>query len=340
MKALRYWLWLGVFMVLVQVVIGGITRLTGSGLSITEWDVIMGALPPMNDTQWEEAFTLYKQFPQYEKVNSDMDLAGFKGIFWWEYIHRNWARLIGIVFLIPFLIFLAQKRIPRKLMPGLVVVFLLGGLQGFFGWIMVASGLIDKPWVSPYNLTLHLVMALFLFAYLIWLALSVRRKPLQADHPVAHRSVKWLIGLITLQIVFGGFMAGSKAGLLYNTWPLMNGTFVPEMAFSGKGFLAAVLENTTTINFIHRTLGIVVVLAVAIFWMRNRGYSTDTMRNLEHALLLTVVIQFLLGVGTLLMATGSIPVFMGVVHQGVAFILTGIAVAILFYGKRREGIGS
>jgi cytochrome c oxidase assembly protein subunit 15 len=325
-------------MVLIQVLIGGITRLTGSGLSITEWDVIMGALPPMNTEEWETAFDAYQQFPQYEMVNSDMELSGFKSIFWWEYIHRNWARLIGFVFIIPFVVFLFQKRIPKSLLPKLVVVFLLGGLQGFLGWIMVASGLIDKPWVSPYNLTLHLSMALFLFLYLIWLALSIRKKPVISDHPVAHKNIKWIIGAIGLQIVFGGFMAGTKAGLLYNTWPLMDGSFVPNSAFSGPGLIHAIFENTTSINFIHRTLGILVVVLVAIFWLRNRSFSTATMRTLEHAMLGTVLLQFLLGVGTLLMAGDGIPVFMGVIHQGVAFILMGVATAILFYSKRRQPI--
>ncbi len=340
MKSVRWWLWTGVFMVLVQVMIGGITRLTGSGLSITEWDVLMGTLPPMHAEDWQEAFELYKQFPQYELVNSEMDLQGFKSIFWWEYIHRNWARLIGLVFLFPFLYFLYRKMIPQGFTRPLLLVFLLGGVQGFFGWIMVASGLIDKPWVSPYNLTLHLSMALLLFLYLIWLALSLRKKPVIADHPVANKGIKWVLALVVFQIILGGFMAGTKAGLLYNSWPLMDGQFLPAKAFSGGSVFAAVLENTTSINFLHRTTGIIVFIAVILFWLQNRRYSTELVARLEHALLGMVVLQFLLGIGTLLMAGNGIPVFLGVAHQVGAFVLSGIAIAILFYSKRRTSFGN
>ncbi len=340
MKSVRWWLWTGVFMVLVQVMIGGITRLTGSGLSITEWDVLMGTLPPMHAEDWQEAFELYQQFPQYELVNSEMDLQGFKSIFWWEYIHRNWARLIGLVFLFPFLYFLYRKMIPQGFTRPLLLVFLLGGVQGFFGWIMVASGLIDKPWVSPYNLTLHLSMALLLFLYLIWLALSLRKKPVIADHPVANKGIKWVLALVVFQIMLGGFMAGTKAGLLYNSWPLMDGQFLPAKAFSGGSVFAAVLENTTSINFLHRTTGIIVFIAVFLFWLQNRRYSTELVARLEHALLGMVVLQFLLGIGTLLMAGNGIPVFLGVAHQVGAFVLSGIAIAILFYSKRRTSFGN
>jgi cytochrome c oxidase assembly protein subunit 15 len=319
MKAVKYWLWVGVCMVLIQVMIGGITRLTGSGLSITEWDVLMGAVPPLNEQEWQTAFDQYKQFPQYEKMNSDMDLAGFKGIFWWEYIHRNWARLIGMVFLIPFLLFWIQGRFDRPLLFKLLFIFVLGGLQGFMGWIMVASGLIDQPWVSPYNLTMHLILALAVFLYLIWLALSLRKKPLQTDHPIAHRNIKWVLAVIILQIVYGGFMAGTKAALIYQTWPLMHGAFVPGTAFQGPNFFAAVLENTSTINFLHRTLGIVVFVMIAYYWIQNRLYSSPQLRKLENALLLMVVLQFTLGVSTLLLSDLEIPVFWGVIHQVGAF---------------------
>lgn len=337
MKAVKYWLWIGVVMVLIQVMIGGITRLTGSGLSITEWDVIMGAVPPLNEQEWQVAFDQYQQFPQYEKMNSDMDLAGFKGIFWWEYIHRNWARLIGIVFLIPFIIFWIQGRFDKPLLMKLLFIFVLGGLQGLMGWIMVASGLIDQPWVSPYNLTMHLMLALAVFLYLIWLALSLRKKPLQTDHPVAHRNIKWVLAIIVLQIVLGGFMAGTKAALIYQTWPLMNGSIIPESAFQGSSFLNALLENTSTINFLHRSMGILVLVFIAYYWIQNRLYSAPLLRKLENALLGMVIIQFALGVGTLLLSDMEIPVFWGVIHQAGAFILAGIAIAIMYYARRRDG---
>lgn len=335
MRAVKYWLWVGVFMVLIQVMIGGITRLTGSGLSITEWDVIMGALPPLNETAWQAAFQKYQQFPQYELVNSDMNLEGFKSIFWWEYIHRNWARLIGLVFLFPFLWFWVRGRLSKPLILQLSVIFVLGALQGVMGWVMVASGLIDQPWVSPYNLTMHLILALAVYMYLIWLVLSLRRKPIQTDHPVARKNIRVVFALLMLQIVFGGFMAGTKAALLYNTWPLMQGEWLPAAAFKGSNLAVVLFENTASIQFIHRTLGILVWLALVWYWMQNRQFSAPLLRRLEHVLLATGTLQVVLGIATLLLADRSIPVFWGVVHQVTAFILAGITVAIWYYSGRR-----
>jgi len=334
MKAVRIWLWVGVIMTLVQVMLGGITRLTNSGLSITEWDVVMGAMPPSGETEWQTAFEQYKQFPEFSLENAEMNLAGFKKIFFWEYLHRNWARLISIVFLIPFLIFLIQRRLTRVWVRRLLFVFVLGGLQGLMGWIMVASGLIDKPWVSPYNLTMHLILALAIYLYLLWLIFLSYNKTIEADHPVIRRSMRWIITLVVVQMIFGGFMAGTKAGMLYNTWPLMDGAIFPDGMFSHTGFLSNIFDNTATINFIHRTLAIIVASAIIIFWLANRKFSSPIVHKLDDVLLAMVAIQFLLGVLTLLNGAGGIPIFLGVAHQLGAFILTGICVAILFYSKR------
>ncbi len=332
MNTIRIWLLIGVLMVLIQVIIGGITRLTGSGLSITEWDVIMGAVPPVNQQQWNKAFNQYKQFPQYNLINQEMDLAGFKNIFWWEYIHRNWARLIGLVFIIPFIWFAIKRKLSKEWINKLLIVFALGALQGLVGWIMVASGLIDKPWVSPYNLTLHLILALLVYAYLIWLALSLGKKYIDADHPTTNKSIKWIIAILFLQIIFGGFMAGTKAGLLYNTYPLMNGEFIPAGAFSSSLFF---MENAAAINFIHRTFAILVALSVILFWIQNRKFSAPVVGILDDILLVLIAIQFLLGIFTLLNGEGGIPIVLGVLHQLGAFILMGVAVAILYYSKHR-----
>src|SRR5215510_7045011 len=172
-KVIGKWLLLGVFMIFIQVMLGGITRLTGSGLSITQWDVIIGSLPPMNQEQWQNAFDQYKQFPQYKIMNNDMTLEGFKSIFWWEFIHRFWARLMGVVFVVPFVWFLIKKMIDWNLGKKLIIIFILGGLQGLLGWVMVQSGLVDKPWVSPIDLSAHLILALILYCYLFWVALDV-----------------------------------------------------------------------------------------------------------------------------------------------------------------------
>ncbi len=333
MKGVRIWLWIGVVMVLIQVIIGGVTRLTGSGLSITEWDVIMGAVPPLNQNDWNIAFEKYKQFPQYNLVNNEMNLAEFKSIFWWEYIHRNWARLIGIVFIIPFLYFLFTKKIKGKLVGQLLIVLLLGALQGVMGWIMVASGLIDKPWVSPYNLTMHLLLALAVYLYLLWLIFSLRDKPIIADHPTANRTIKWVFAAIIIQIIFGGFMAGTKAGLIYNTYPLMNESIFPK-GISDSGILM-LFENQAIINFIHRTFAIIVAASIIWFLAQNMKYISSTIFQLDNYLLGLVIIQFLLGVITLVSSDGGIPVLLGVLHQLTAFILAGVAIAVLYFSKRR-----
>jgi cytochrome c oxidase assembly protein subunit 15 len=336
MKGIRIWLWSGVIMVLVQVMLGGVTRLTNSGLSITEWDLIMGAIPPTNDEEWNQAFEQYKQFPEYRLEHAEMDLAGFKKIFFWEYLHRNWARLIGFVFIVPFLVFLFQKRLDRIWIRRLLFVFVLGGLQGLMGWIMVASGLIDKPWVSPYNLTLHLILALAIYLYLLWLIFISYNKEITEDHPTVNKSIRWILGLLVVQIIFGGFMAGTKAGMVYTTWPLMGNDFFPEGMTAYKGIPANIFENQVTINFIHRTLAIIIACFILSFWFVNRKYSSSVVHKLDDYMAIGVIIQFTLGVFTLLNASAGIPIALGVAHQLGAFVLTGVALAILFYSKRRN----
>jgi cytochrome c oxidase assembly protein subunit 15 len=336
MRAVKTWLWIGIIMILIQVLLGGITRLTGSGLSITEWDLIMGAVPPLNEQQWNTAFEKYKEFPQYKLINQDMTMAGFKKIFFWEYLHRNWARLIGFVFIIPFVVFLFQKKISKSLGKKLLLIFFLGGLQGLMGWLMVKSGLIEKPWVSPYNLTMHLLLALLLFSVMLWLVFSLRQKAESEEHPVANKGIKWVLALVVLQILFGGFMAGTKAGLTYTTYPLMGGKIFPEQFFLYPSFISNLFENTTAINFIHRTLAVFVVLGILVFGLQNIRYASSTIRKGIIILLLIVSMQFLLGVVTLLSgSSGEISVTLGVMHQLTAFILVGVCIFILYHTKQR-----
>jgi len=324
-------------MVLIQVMIGGITRLTESGLSITEWDVVMGSLPPGNDAAWDKEFQLYQSSAQYVKINSDFSIEQFKKIYWWEFIHRNWARLISFVFLIPFIYFLIKKKFNSAWIKKLLVVFIFGGLQGFVGWIMVASGLEGDPWVDPSKLTIHLMLALILFMYLIWLALSYRETPVVSDHPLANRSIKWIIVLILIQIILGGFMAGTDAGRLYNTYPLMNGKILPEGAFQGIFSADKLVALSTEINFMHRSFAIIVALAIIGFWFQNRKYTSARVHKLNSLFLLVLCVQFLLGVFTLLGSSENIPVILGVSHQVVACLLLGLSVTILFYTKDRKG---
>lgn len=337
MRGVRIWLWAGAIMTLIQVMLGGITRLTGSGLSITEWDVLVGSVPPLNEQQWNEAFDKYKQFPQYKLVNQDMELSSFKKIFFWEYMHRNWARLIGLVFIIPFLYFLMKKKFNRQWTVKLLILMVLGGLQGLVGWLMVASGLIDKPWVSPYNLTLHLMLALLVYLYILWLIFSLNDVKPEADHPVIHKGIKWVIGFVLLQIVFGGFMAGTKAGLTYNTYPLMDGRIFPENFFIFPSLLANIFENQAAINFIHRTLAAIVVISIALLFTRNIRYASREMRRAMLWLLIMICIQFTLGLLTLFSgSSGEISVWLGVMHQMGAFITASVCLYILYYAKRRS----
>lgn len=337
MKSVRIWLWIGVFMVLIQVILGGITRLTESGLSITEWDVVMGSFPPTNDAAWQKEFDQYRSSAQFEKINNDFTVEQFKSIFWWEFIHRLWARLIGFVFLIPFIYFVIKKQFNGSWIRKLLVIFLLGGLQGFVGWVMVASGLDGDPWVDPSKLTIHLMLALIVYMYLIWLALSYRKKAIITEHPTAHKNIKWVLAFILIQIALGGLMAGTDAGRLYNTYPLMNGQFMPEGTFQNVFGAEKLVALTTEINFLHRTFALVVAISILLFWKQQRKFSSPTIHKLNNLLLGGLVLQFFLGVFTLLGSSVHIPVFLGVAHQLTACLLLGVAVAILFYSKARAG---
>ncbi|RYG52193.1 MAG: heme A synthase, partial [Chitinophagaceae bacterium] len=230
-RPVAIWLLIGVLMIIVQVLLGGITRLTGSGLSITEWKPIMGALPPMHEKEWMEAFDKYKQIAQYKFLNSHFTLHDFKFIFFWEWFHRLWARLIGIVFIIPFIIFIIQKRFRKDMIRPLIILFLLGAMQGLVGWIMVQSGLNDSElvYVSHYKLAIHFILALGVLCYTLWFALKLL---VPARHFTFNRSLHtwmgWLIGILTIQLVYGAFMAGLKAATAAPTWPDINGVWWPE----------------------------------------------------------------------------------------------------------------
>jgi cytochrome c oxidase assembly protein subunit 15 len=224
-RQIAVWLIVCCAMIFSMVVLGGVTRLTGSGLSMVEWDPVFGILPPLGQEQWEEVFAKYRESPEYQKINIDMDLAGFKGIFWLEYLHRILGRLIGLVFLIPFLFFLWARKLPASLVPRFIIMFVLGGLQGLMGWYMVKSGLVDNPHVSQYRLTAHLILAVLIYGYILWTALNLLfpQPNLRGDIRPLKRYTYLVAGLIAVTMVSGGFMAGLKAGLAYNTFPLMGG---------------------------------------------------------------------------------------------------------------------
>ena len=334
MRAVRLWLWVGVFMVLIQVMLGGITRLTESGLSIVEWDVVMGSFPPTSTEAWQAEFDKYQQTAQFEKVNTDFSVNDFKRIYWWEFIHRVWARLIGFVFLFPFIWFLYKKYFNRSWIKKLLFVFVLGGLQGFVGWVMVASGLDGDPWVDPSKLTIHLLLALTVYVYLIWLALDWHQKVSSSGEIRLHKQLLIIFTLVFIQIGLGGLMAGTDAGRLFTTWPLMNGRLVPDQAFAQVMSAEKLVALAPEINFIHRTFAILVAVWIWIVWWRNRKQAAPYTYKLFSTISLLVLLQCMLGIFTLVNAKIQIPVFLGVAHQITACILLGVCVMALYTTRR------
>ena len=348
-RAIRIWLICGLVMIFLQIVIGGVTRLTGSGLSITRWEIVTGAIPPLNDAEWQSAFDLYQQTPQYHKINQGMSIGDFKFIFFWEYFHRLWARLMFLVFVVPFIWFLLRGMFSYRLLPRLVVVVLLAGLEGFFGWIMVASGLIQRPWVNAYNLTLHLCMALIIYSYLMWTTFIA----FQPAPPVFHNRMlkKWSWAMLLFgffQIALGAMMSGTKAGLFYPTWPDMNGGFLPAVLLDASHWTGESFTHYDTnpfmpafIQFLHRNSAYVLSAMILYFSWKLRGASTTARIRQGNTLLLgALTVQVLLGILTLINCVGSIPVVLGVLHQaGAVLLLTALLnMAYQLNGGKQEAL--
>jgi len=314
-----------------MVVIGGITRLTHSGLSMVEWDLVMGAVPPITDSDWNATFELYQTSPEFQKVNSNFTLSEFKSIFWWEYIHRMWGRLIGLVFIIPFCIFLFQKRIDRALMPKLLVLLGLGAFQGFLGWFMVKSGLVDKPAVSHYRLAAHLITAFLTAMYTLWVAMGLYFKESQTQVVPVSGTVRTLtkvaFGVVLLQIIYGAFVAGLKGGDHYRTWPKMGDTWIGHGITNLDPVWLNFVEGPIGTQFVHRYLAVAVFAIIAlIFWKTRNQKLVFSQRLAVNGMFFTVLIQFYLGVQTLVQ---GVPVYMGVIHQVGAFFLLSFCVIAL-----------
>lgn len=323
-RPVAIWLLVGVFMIMVQVLLGGITRLTGSGLSITDWDPIMGALPPLNHQQWMAAFHLYQQTPQYRLVNADFTLANFKAIFFWEWFHRNWARLIGVVFLVPFIWFLIKRRFQDWMIRPLVILFLLGGLQGLIGWVMVKSGLVgDNVSVNPIKLSVHFMTAMVLLCYTLWFALMLLVPDAERTGQRGQRRLTvGLIALLALQLTYGGFMAGLHAALSAHTWPDINGMLVPDTLWMQKPWWVNLTNNPITVQFIHRGLGYTIALLLVYWWARARRLSSTRLSRRWYGVpVVLVFVQVCLGILILIHSQIHIPVFWGVLHQMVAMLL-------------------
>ncbi|RAU21212.1 heme A synthase [Paramagnetospirillum kuznetsovii] len=330
------WLLACCFMVFVMVLLGGLTRLTHSGLSMVEWEPIRGIIPPLNDADWQLFFEKYRQSPEYIKVNAGMTLSGFKGIFWLEYIHRVWGRLIGMVFLLPFLWLAFSGRIGKGLIPRLIGLFLLGAAQGGMGWIMVASGLVDNPAVSHYRLTAHLGLAFLIHGWMFWMALDIladhRDRPPRL-HGNVSASLHWLKILTIMAVVtllFGGLVAGLRAGLIYNTWPLMDGALIPKDLFATG--LHELFEDHMTVQFTHRTLAELTVLVALFGWFKAKGRFGAQTPVALHAVAAMAVVQVGLGIATLLLA---VPVWLASAHQMGAMVLVTLCLWALHDLGRR-----
>ena len=322
-RAIAAWLLIGAALVFAMVVIGGVTRLTHSGLSIVEWQPIVGTLPPLDEAQWLETFDKYKQTPEYKLVNDGMSLAAFKGIFWWEYFHRLLGRLIGIVFLVPLVWFALARAIDRRLALRLFGIFVLGGLQGAMGWYMVNSGLVDDPRVSQFRLTAHLSIAFLIFAAMLWTALGLLYPPPEgpprADIAPLRRLGWWITAVIAYMVVTGGFVAGIRAGTAYNTFPLMNGSFLPPEILSIDPWWKNFFYNMATVQFDHRLGAWALALLVPFFWLRARRVSLPPRaRSATAVLLAALAVQIGLGIVTLLLV---VPVPLAAAHQAGAVLL-------------------
>lgn len=339
------WLLIGVGMTVVQIALGGITRLTGSGLSITEWDVITGALPPLNHAQWLDAFDKYRQTPQFHLLNFDFTLSDFQFIFFWEWFHRLWARTIGLVFVIGFAWLLLKKHFQPGMIRPLIILFLLGALQGAVGWIMVASGLTgDAIYVKPTRLALHFIFALGLLCYTFWFALALRVPQAERmDQPRLRRQNSGLLLLLTLQLLYGALMAGHKAATVAATWPTINGDWIPGRMLAGPGFWIHFIENPILIHFIHRGLAYLLLLLTLLWSLQLfKTPGTPLFRKWRRLPLLIVGMQVLLGILTVLSSPGIIPGHWGIfewmaqLHQltGMLFLLSLVALYYLL-GSRK-----
>ncbi len=334
-RLVRIWLLVGLVMVVGQIVIGGITRLTESGLSITEWKPLSGAMPPMNAADWQSEFEKYQASPQFEKIFADISMDDFKFIYFWEWFHRQWARFMGLVFAVGFVVFWRKGWLGGPLMRRLGVVVLLAALAASFGWIMVASGLIDRPWVNAYKLTIHLCLGILLFSYLLWTILKVNY-PQGRTFPHT-RVEKWIWPLnivLAAQLILGGIMSGAKAALPFPTWPDMNGHFIPPVlkdagmwTVENMVYYEATLFQPALIQFLHRmTAYALVIIVFAYLFQVFRAGLWRELSKVHTLLIILLITQVLLGIATVVSSQGQVPVGLGVAHQLGAILLVGTVV--------------
>lgn len=320
-KKVVYWLLTGCLLIFLMVIVGGITRLTNSGLSISNYKLISGTIPPMNEQEWQEAFELYKQYPEYQKLHYHFGLEDFKDIYFWEWIHRVIGRLIGVVFIIPFLYFLIRKQLSSSTIKKSLILLALGAFQGFLGWYMVKSGLVDMPWVSHYRLAMHLTTAFVTFAYALWVALDLIYPERKTVDKRFRNLIGFGMGILLIQIIWGAFVAGLDAGFIHNFWPMMTeGKLIHETVYTEQSPLwRNFIEGKSGVQFVHRYLAYIVVAVIGYIWYRSGKMQLSSLQKRGiNFLLIMVFVQFILGVFTLIYA---VPIWLGVLHQVGAFML-------------------
>jgi cytochrome c oxidase assembly protein subunit 15 len=337
-RAISHWLLICLFLIFAMVVLGGVTRLTGSGLSMVNWHPIHGTVPPLNTMEWDEEFSFYQQSPEFQKINRHMDVDDFKTIFWFEYSHRMLGRFIGLVFFVPFVYFWLRKKIKPGLTPKLITMFVLGGFQGLLGWYMVKSGLVNNPHVSQYRLTAHLISAILIYSFILWTWLELRfPKSLQPSQDPQLR--RWcqlsfgLLALVLLTIVSGGFVAGLKAGQIFNTFPLMGGQWIPEGILALSPAYMNLFENKVTVQFVHRVLAIGTAVLLLAWYIKGRSRFDDQLLTRSFKWIgMMVIIQVSLGLFTLLF---HVPVPIAAMHQAGGLLLVS-AMMINMHALRRQ----
>ncbi len=333
-KPVIIWLLSGCFLIFIMVFVGGITRLTNSGLSMVNWSLFMGAIPPLNAADWQELFALYQDSPEGKKLNYNCTLSEFKYIFFWEYLHRMIGRLLGLVFIIPFIFFIIQKRLTKKLITQSIVLFFLGAMQGAIGWWMVKSGLVDNPYVSHYRLSIHLITAFLTCAFAFWIALPLMYPKSGRGNKKISRLLLIFFFFVIIQIIYGAFVAGLDGGKGFNTWPKMGGEWIPEAVYTDINGYNPIwfIEHRWGVQFIHRTLGILIFIFTLYIW--KKGFAISTLERQKKSLSLVfsiVILQTILGIVTLILGA---PIYMASIHQITAFFLLMAIVYALFVFKK------
>lgn len=333
-RQIAVWLLCLCALVFAMVLLGGFTRLTQSGLSMTDWRPVTGLLPPVGEAAWEAEFERYRQFPEFRDINAWMEVADFERIYLIEYAHRMLGRLIGFAFLLPFLYFLIARKLTRPLVPRLALMFVLGAAQGAMGWYMVMSGLADEPDVSHYRLAAHLGFAVAIFGYVLWVAMGLLHRSRSRGDPGMRRLAALIGALLFVQILSGGLVAGLDAGHGYNTWPLIDGAIVPAGLLALDPWALNPFENVLTVQFDHRMLAYLIVVLSALLWWRGRSRAPGGGRFAVTVLAAVVALQAALGVLTLV---GGVPLALALAHQGGALLAFAAALLAIFQFRRREG---